>query len=243
VPQPLVENDDGWDFKVLILGGEWVLRIPRVDQAVAKLAKEAALLPALAPALPVAIPRFEQVSRDPPFVVYRLIRGEPLRDEDPEGVRSFLAALHAFDASGLDLPKPDWRDIYRGHAEDWRRGVLPLVDAGERTRGEALLEEIETLTGYEPALVHCDLGRSHLICRDGRLAGVIDWADAKIGDPAIDYAWLLNVPFPDWDVDTELRRRARAYHRLGPWFEVEYGLRTEQPAWVEAGLAGIRSRP
>ncbi|HZR95986.1 MAG TPA: phosphotransferase, partial [Gaiellaceae bacterium] len=200
------------------------------------------LLPALAPALPVEIPRFEQVSREPWFVVYRLIPGEPLRDEDPAGVRTFLEALHSFDASAVDVPRPEWRDIYRGHAEDWRRVVLPLLDKGERRRGEALLEEIETLAGYEPALVHCDLGPSHLICRDGRLAGVIDWADAKIGDPAIDYAWLLNVPFPDWEVDDELRRRARIYHRLGPWFEVEFGVRTEQPEWVRSGLAGVRSR-
>jgi aminoglycoside phosphotransferase (APT) family kinase protein len=105
-----------------------------------------------------------------------------------------------------------------------------------------LLQDIETLVGYEPALVHCDLGPSHLLCRDGRLVGVIDWADAKIGDPAVDYAWLVNVPFLDWDVDDELRRRALIYHRLGPWFEVEFGLRTAQPAFVAGGLAGVRSR-
>jgi len=238
----LAENDDGWDFKVLVLDGRWVLRIPRNDASLEELRKEIELLPALAPALPVAIPRFEQISREPWFAVYRLIAGEPLRDEDPHGVRAFLEALHSFDASAVDVPRPDWRDIYRGHAADWRRVVLPLLDVDERSAGEALLAEIETLTGYEPVLVHCDLGPSHLICRDGRLAGVIDWADAKIGDPAIDYAWLLNVPFPDWDVDDDLRRRALIYHRLGPWFEVEYGIRIDEQSWVKSGLAGVRSR-
>jgi aminoglycoside phosphotransferase (APT) family kinase protein len=239
---PLREIDEGWDYKILILEDEWVLRVPRNRLAVEELEKEARLLPALAPVLPVEIPRYEYVSREPWFVVYRLIRGEPLEDEDPDGVRAFLEALHSFDASGLDVPKPDWRGIYRGHAEDWRRIVLPLLDAGERARGEALLREIETLTGYEPALVHCDLGSSHLICRDGKLVGVIDWADAKIGDPAIDYAVWLNGPFPDWDVDDELCRRALIYHRLGPWHEVDYGVRIQEPEWVRTGLAGVRSR-
>jgi aminoglycoside phosphotransferase (APT) family kinase protein len=242
VPEPLVEIDDGWDFRVLILEGEWVLRIPRSERTVEELESEVALLPALAPALPVEIPRFEQVSREPWFVVYRLIRGEPLRNEDPDGVRAFLAALHAFDTATARIRRPDWLEIYRSHAEDWRRAVLPLLDADERRQGDALLGEIETLTGFEPALVHCDLGPSHLLCRNGRLAGVIDWADAKVGDPAVDYAWLLNGPFPAWDVDDELRRRALVYHRLGPWFEVEYGLRTERPARVDSGLAGVRSR-
>jgi aminoglycoside phosphotransferase (APT) family kinase protein len=56
--EPLAENDDGWDFKVLIVDDEWVLRIPRDGRAAAKLAKEAELLPELAPSLPVETPRF-----------------------------------------------------------------------------------------------------------------------------------------------------------------------------------------
>jgi aminoglycoside phosphotransferase (APT) family kinase protein len=238
----LSENDEGWDFKVLILEDEWVLRIPRSHLSAAELQKEIELLPALAPALPVEVPRFAHVSRDPLYVVYRLIRGGPLRDEDSEGARAFLAALHSFDAGAVDVPRPDWVGVYRGHAEDWRSVVLPLLDVDERATADALLREAETLTGFAPSLVHCDLGPSHLLCRDGRLVGVIDWADAKVGDPAVDYAWFLNIPFPHWDVDDELRRRALIYHRLGPWFEVEFGLTTEQPAFVASGLAGVRSR-
>lgn len=240
--QPLAEIDDGWDFKVLVLEGEWVLRIPRHRLAVEELETEIELLPALAPELPVEIPRFEHVSREPFFVVYRLIHGEPLEDEDSAGVRAFLDALHSLDCSGLPAPRPDWLETYREQAERWRGIVLPLLGADERGAGEALLEEVETLTGYEPALTHSDLGPGHLLVRDGRLAGVIDWADARIGDPAIDYAWLLNGPFADWEVEAELRRRAVVYHRLGPWFEVNYGLFTEQPDFVRSGLESVRSR-
>jgi aminoglycoside phosphotransferase (APT) family kinase protein len=238
----LREIDDGWDFKVLVLQDEWVVRWPRHRLAVEELEKEVELLPVLGPLLPVDVPRLEYVSREPWLVAYRFIRGEPLVDEDPDGVRSFLAALHAVDVDMLPAPRPDWLEIYRGHAEDWRRVVVPLLNTDERPRAEALLQETETLTDFEPALVHCDLGPSHLICRDGRLVGVIDWADAMVGDPAIDYAWLLNVPFAGWDVDDELRRRAAIYHRLGPWFEVHYGVFTQQPEFVRSGLAGVRSR-
>jgi aminoglycoside 2''-phosphotransferase len=240
----LRENDDGWDFKVLILDDEWVLRIPRNEPAAAKLAKETELLPALASRLPVEIPRFERVSREPPFALYRLIHGEPLRDEDPDGVREFLEALHSVEPGELPIPPPDdWVGAWREQSANFRRVVLPLLDVDERAAGEALLQEVETLAGFTPCVIHCDLGPPHLLVRDGRLAGVIDWAGARIGDPALDYGWPLNGPFADWDVDDELRRRARVYYRFTSWFEVEYGLRTEQPAWVETGLAGIRSRP
>ena len=205
---PLVEIDHGFDFKVLVIDDAWVVRWPRHRLAVEEIEQEVELLPALGPLLPVEVPQFEYVSREPWLVAYRFIRGEPLVDEDPDGVRAFLDALHA----------------------------------DEQPRGEALLTEVETLTGFRPALTHSDLGPTHLLVRDGELAGVIDWGDARVGDPALDYAWLLNGPFPDWDVDDDLRRRAGIYHRLGPWFEVHYGDFTDQPGWVESGLRGVRER-
>jgi aminoglycoside phosphotransferase (APT) family kinase protein len=238
----LREIDEGWDFKVLVLDDEWVVRWPRHRLAVEEIEKEVELLPPLAPLLPVDVPQFEYVSREPWLVAYRFIAGEPLVDEDPDGVRGFLEALHAIDVDAVPAPRPDWLETYRAHSDDWRRTVLPLLDLDERPRGEALLAEIETLTEFDPALTHSDLGPSHLLVREGRLAGVIDWGDARVGDPAVDYAWLLNGPFPDWEVDEELRRRARIYHRLGPWFEVHYGVFTEQREWVRSGLAGVRSR-
>jgi len=242
VKAPLVEIDDGWDFKVLILDDAWVVRWPRHRLAVEEIEHEVDLLPVLAPLLPVEVPRFEYISREPWLVAYRLIRGKPLVAEDPDGVRAFLDALHAVDVDSVPAPRPDWLETYRRQAEEFRRVVLPLLDLDERARGEALLGEVETLTGFLPAVTHADLGPAHLLVRDGRLAGVIDWGDARIGDPAIDYAWLLNGPFPYWDVDNELRQRALIYHRLGPWFEVHYGDFTDQPEWVRSGLTGVRSR-
>ena len=196
----------------------------------------------LAPLLPVEVPRFEYVSREPWLVAYRFIRGDPLVAEDSDGVRAFLDALHAVDVDNVPAPRPDWLETYGRQADEFRRVVLPRLDPDERPRGEALLAEVETLTDFRPALTHSDLGPEHLLVRGEKLVGVIDWGDARIGDPAIDYAWLLNGPFPHWDVDDELRRRARIYHRLEPWFEVHYGDFTGESERVHSGLAGVRSR-
>jgi aminoglycoside phosphotransferase (APT) family kinase protein len=242
VSTPIVEVDYGWDFKVLILEDRWVLRVPRHRLAVEELEKEILLLPAIADRLPVQIPRFAHVSREPLYVTYPLIRGDRYADEDPLGVRAFLDALHAVPVDEVPAPHPDWLETYREQADEFQRVVLPVLDPDERPRGEALLGEVETLTDFRPALTHSDIAPTHLLVQDGKLAGVIDWGDARIGDPAIDYAWLLNEPFPDWGVEDELRRRARIYYRLAPWFDVHYGDFTDQPQWVRSGLAGIRSR-
>ncbi len=240
-PTTILENDEGYDFEVAIVDDEWVFRFPRRYGVEEALELEIALLPALAPALPVEVPSFEHISRDPLFVGYRLLRGEPLVDEDADGVRAFLDALHALDPSGLPVEPCDWVDAYREQCGKFERLVVPLLE-DRRPQAKRLFGEVETLVGFEPALLHADLGPAHLLVRDGRLAGVIDWGDARVGDPALDYAWLLNGPFADWDVDPDLRRRARFYHRLGPWYEAHYGLFTNQPAHTERGLAGIQAR-
>jgi hypothetical protein len=49
----IVEIEDGYDFRVLVLDGSWVVRIPRRPGVFEQLHVESALLPALAAARPV----------------------------------------------------------------------------------------------------------------------------------------------------------------------------------------------
>jgi len=241
-PETIVEIDEGYDFEMAIVDDDWVFRFPRRRGVEHALQVEIVLLPAIALALPVAVPLFAHVSRDPLFVGYRLIRGRPLVDEDSDGVRAFLDALHALDASKLHVDRPDWVEAYRDQCAEFERLVFPILDKDTRARAKRLFGDVETLVDFEPSLLHGDLGPEHLLVHDGRLAGVIDWGDARVGDPALDYAWLLDGPFADWGVDPDLRRRARFYHRLAPWFEAHYGLFTNQPAHTERGVEEIRNR-
>jgi aminoglycoside phosphotransferase (APT) family kinase protein len=103
-------------------------------------------------------------------------------------------------------------------------------------------------SSFDPALVHSDLGPEHILCRHGDISGVIDWGDARVGDPAIDYAWPLYGTNPAFaealaaHEDATLARRALFYHRLGPWHEVLYRLDEQRPELVASGLEGIRGR-
>ena len=179
---PLRELDDGWDFKVLVVDDTWVVRWPRHRLAVEEIEQEVELLPVLAPLLPVDVPQFEYVSREPWLVAYRFVRGEPLVDEDPDGVRAFLDALHALDVDDVPAQRPDWLETYRQQADEFRRVVLPLLDPDERPRGEALLAEVETLTGFRPALS----------CAPGQARAAV-WSGSR---PAISPIRNLLLPRP-----------------------------------------------
>ncbi len=87
--------DEGYDFVVAIVDG-WIFRVPRRPVVAEALRHEVGLLPVLAAALPVEVPRFELVSTEPRFVAYRRIERRPMRDEDPDGALrvSARAAQH-----------------------------------------------------------------------------------------------------------------------------------------------------
>ncbi|MEX2211812.1 MAG: phosphotransferase [Gaiellaceae bacterium] len=241
----VVAVEDGWDSFVLDVGGEWIVRIPRRDAVRETLAVEARLLPEL----PGPVPSFELVAAE--AVAYRKLHGSPI---DPRNaalgaaVGRFLAALHAFPverARELGVPEPPWRETYAR----FTREVLDAADLGPDA--EALVEEFlgdGANFAFEPALIHADLGPEHLLAEGDELTGVIDWGDVRIGDPALDFAWLLQQPFADavlgayGDHDRGLRSRASFYHRLGPWYELHYGLYFDRPEFAESGLAGVRSR-
>lgn len=103
---------------------------------------------------------------------------------------------------------------------------------------------------FVPALLNGDLGPDHVLCRHRHVVSIIDWSDARVGDPALDLSWCLNgTPhkFADalartYDANSCFRRRSLFYHQLGPWYEVTYGLDTEQKRFVKSGLNGVRSR-
>jgi aminoglycoside phosphotransferase (APT) family kinase protein len=250
---------DGWDSFVVEVGGN-VFRFPRRPEVETWLEREAALLPELAPTLPVAVPHFAHVGRaGVPYVGYRKIEGLPavsgIDECTGEDLGLFLVALHAFPvdrARELGVPcfEPrEWRGRLHRFVSALRARVVPLLEPGERERAEALFARVERLE-FVPALVHADLGPEHVLCRGGRVVGVIDWSDARVGDPAIDLAWCLHGT-PDavasavarvYGVDEALRERALFYHCLGPWHEVVHGLDTGEQRFVRSGLDGVRTR-
>lgn len=252
--------EDGWDSLVLDLDGEWIVRFPRRPEVEQWLEREIALLPELATSLPIAIPRFDLVVRNGVVCVgYRKLAGSPAQNDvderTGEDLGRFLSALHRFPvdrARALDVPYFDtvaWRERFESLCADFRRRVFPLLQRTERERAESVFARAGELD-FVPVLTHADLGPAHVLCRDRRVVGVIDWSDARVGDAALDLAWCLNGTPPDvadavartYVVDAALRERSLFYHRLGPWYEVVYGLDTGRQGIVTSGVEGVLAR-
>lgn len=98
----------------------------------------------------------------------------------PERLGALLAVLHGAHGTLADLLPVD--DAEPGDWLDGLDGPAALL---------AVLRRDVPPPGTLRVPVHNDLGAEHVLVADGRLAGVVDWSDAALGDPAVDVARLL----------------------------------------------------
>ena len=76
---PDTESDDfdnGWDARATLVDGRWVDRSPRRPEVEPAMRREAALMPWLAPQLPLAVPVPRVIADDPLTVRHDLVVGE-----------------------------------------------------------------------------------------------------------------------------------------------------------------------
>lgn len=248
--------DGGWDNRVTLVDGRWVHRTPRFPDREPQLRRESALLPWLAPLLPLPVPVPQVLSEDPFTVRHAYLPGDRCPGASPahgSAIGGFLRALHAVDVA--DAMRHGARDAGTTHAETcatlsrMERDVLPLLPPHVATAGAALLERMAS-PPPRATVVHADLGPEHIRVVDEQVTGIIDWGDSCIGDPALDLAWTTRGSEPafaeavaaSYDGDAPTLARALDWHLLGPWHEVLYGLGEGGPAFVESGLAGTVDR-
>ena len=134
--------------------------------------------------------------------------------------------------------------------------AVPFLDPATRANSTSLWDGFlatEANFRFIPVLIHRDLGGEHILCTpDGSgIAGVIDWGDVAIGDPAMDFVglFILNPDMMeqvllsyDGQIDESFRQRIDFYAKVGPFHEIRYGLQTGQKQYIESGVQGVSRR-
>jgi len=110
-----------------------------------------------------------------------------------------LAAIHQLDGSRFDLSFLPRQPA--GCTEAWWGEPAPGEEAfgSERIR-QAMATARTPAQRYPPVLLHGDYWPGNVLWRDGRLAVVVDWEDARLGDPLVDLgksrlevAWIFGL--------------------------------------------------
>jgi aminoglycoside phosphotransferase (APT) family kinase protein len=190
---PLVRAGDGTVNVVYRLGTELSVRLPR--RAPREDVEDRVL--AAVSALPLDVPRVVALGKPTDaypweWAVHTWLDGvHPDGDLPVEDVAALVAALHRLDPTGA--PEPGYgRRRPLAERDDAVRDALTRIDAPGAVD---LWDESLRAPGWHRSgvWVHADLDRRNVVERGGRLAGVLDWAGAGVGDPALDVmvAWKL----------------------------------------------------
>jgi aminoglycoside 2''-phosphotransferase len=196
----------GTDSAAFRVDGEWVVRFPLVRDAQRTLSTELALLPELAPALPVAVPRPELVGEregELVFAAYRALEGEPLSDAAlsalPASARAraldelaaLLDAIHRFPVERAQAAGVSF-ELLKGGYHGAQESLASELDPAERPAIASQRRAFEDVQPrpFEPVLLHADIKPAHLMHdpSTGALTGLLDWGDASLGHGDFDLA-------------------------------------------------------
>jgi aminoglycoside 2''-phosphotransferase len=264
---------EGWDSVALLINDHLVFRFAKRPDAAVRQAREADLLPLLSDRLPLPIPRYTYTWTDPAWpgkriVGYRLIAGEPLMLTRPEyratqaaQLGKFVSALHAVPLEearrhGVVVrDAADLREAYRAFFATVRATMAPLFTAQEQAAIVAFwsgyLEDDACFT-FTPTLVHRDLVAEHVLfdLATGHLTGVIDWGDAGIDDPAVDFAGVRRQLGDEFAqqmlaayhpaLDATALRRMDFYAGMEPFHEIRFAQTHGDAAHLAHGVESVR---
>lgn len=225
----------GTDNALYRLGTDMVVRLPRIDWAVAQVAKEQRWLPRLASHLSLSVPvplaAGGATAYFPwPWSVYSWLEGREvdacLKNSERAAITlaGFLLSLQACDTTGGPTPGPGRTD--RGLPLDGRDGPVreAITTLGQVYDSPALTQAWEDALhapawDRPPVWLHGDLQPSNLLERGGDIRAVLDFGCLGVGDPACDVmiAWKLfdgaaRTAFRDaLQVDDAAWRRGRGW--------------------------------
>jgi len=258
----------GWDFCAFLVAETWIFRFSKHDGSTRKLQMESNLLPDLGERISLRIPKYEYaLSLEPnhrrPFAGYRKLpgsSGDVSKTVDrPMVARQlglFLSELHAYPiakARRAAVPQENqgtasWRDRALGQL-----AALEVdLEMPSAVLQKYLIEELPPSYPGSPRLVHNDLWPEHVLLDpgSGQVSGVIDWADAVIGDPARDFSCLFAWFGEGWleevlasysgDPDSGVMARSRYLTVCHSMHVASLSQELPQEQWIEAARRALR---
>jgi aminoglycoside phosphotransferase (APT) family kinase protein len=248
----------GLDHITYEVNRELVVRRSHEPQAAA-IEREATLLMVVRDLSPLPVPDPMFVDPDAGVTAYRKLPGAPLLDHpvsDPARLATplgeLVASLHQTPVARVEPFAPvesyPLADSLQDAEGEYRQAASVMPPAArrsvERFLAAALPPEPEAV-----AFCHNDLGAEHILVdvATHTITGVIDWSDAAITDPAVDFARVYRDlgppaaeamlahhrgPSVNWE-------RVAFYARCALIEDIAYGLRIGDHRYTDTALAHL----
>ncbi|GAA3408552.1 phosphotransferase family protein [Paenibacillus hodogayensis] len=203
--------DSGRQNLIIVVGERIVFRFPLTSD-LSSLRLEQRILPQLAERLPLPIPKLlysSEPAEPAVYVGYPLVPGQSLEggklaalDERTQEalarqIAGFLTALHLFDDDPITRVdtgsfQTSWRKNWGGYYRSLETLLFPRIGRREQLWIMEVFYRYLYPPGhfeFRPCLIHGDFKNDHILYDPaaGKLTGIIDFGQLKMGDPAYDY--------------------------------------------------------
>lgn len=266
-------NEEGQYNYVVVVNNSTVFRFARWAESIRTLRKEVAILGSIQSYVTLDIPNpiYQRLEGERPeqcFIGYPMIQGIPLWQNEfgritnettlnrmAAQIATFLKELHGIPAHEIvpiQLVDGDnrvyWTDLYNR----FRSKLFPHMSTiGQNNVVSHFINFLDNPErfAYESSLRHGDFGGGNLIFDNERrkMAGVIDFGFAELGDPAIDIAGLFGFgeSFVERCVSTypeieNMLERVNFYRGTFALQEALYGIEHNDTEAFESGIANYR---
>lgn len=260
--------DNWWDNQIVILDNILVCRFPRNESAKAVHKKEYHLLNLISKHVTLQVPQYEFVAPDGSFVAYRIIRWDIMNVEIYQSLSSetqiliqkqlgnFLSELHSI---SLDELKEIGYERWWGSGDmswwitemhqNFTKAAKNFLKAEELAQIISYITELWNFEYPYKTLTHGDMQGKNIIIREdlSSLEWVIDFSDARIADPALDFdlLWEYGEAFVSGvfaqytgHKNDDLLWRSLFYAKRRPVFGLIDAV--DKQEWVEEILAELR---
>jgi aminoglycoside 2''-phosphotransferase len=262
-------NQDSMVNDVVIVNDQFIVRFPKDRHTKESLARESRILKLIKERAEMPVPHFEYQAQD--VVMYRKMVGEPLtrerllrqdevrQDRTTEQLALFFSQMHAIPRELVEQHDIGMSEVERS-LEDWsamfaeiQRELFPFLWAHQKSWVRQIFTPVldgQISLRYQPVLIHGDLGVYHILYDpiQERINGIIDFGTSGLGDPACDFACIIQslgesflqrmAQFSDAITPALNRARFRAGVLELEW--ALHGIRNNDAAWWLAHIGGAR---
>lgn len=197
---------EGFDSIAYLVNYEYIFKQSKHDEARKNLKKETQVLNYIKGKVTLRIPDIEYYSEEYGVCGYKEIKGEKLtpiiyknmsddeKDKLAQDIALFLREMHSMPLPDIDESELHVIDDYKSDYETLRETVYDKIPDKSKEYLNSLYKRIlddERITKYVRALCHNDLSSNHMIIRNNKVVGIIDFGDAAVTDRDKDFVYLL----------------------------------------------------
>lgn len=197
---------EGLESEAFLVNDTYIFKHSKHNEAFKSMAKEVEVLNYLDGKISVDIPKIEFYSPKRHISGYRLVEGEILtpklfndfteteQENLAKDIALFVKEMHSLELPDIEDLEINVLEDYKSDYEYLKENIYSLIPIEAQNYLDKFYKSIlnnKNMINYKKVLCHNDLSCNHILIKNNKLSGIIDFGDVAITDADKDFVYLL----------------------------------------------------